>query len=219
MAGFQPQGKTSRCHWHLLQPWAGPNSAPGPGHAWPHPSRQTSPKELLGLRGTILLETEQRHGRKCERGPLSSLARDWVPEAGSRGRKPWEERAGRSGIPDTPHSDLFNWRSRGSETPEHPAVHPTAPSAQGGSTERPGRSRGPSNGPTVVSGPRRQGPATQSLLATEPRPFQGRQVLLGCLGPISGARPGPTGHLRGLQKAAWQPLRTGTWGHPRAEGL
>lgn len=107
MAGLQPQGKTSRCHRHLLQPWAGPNSAPGPGHAWPHPSRKTFHKELLGLRGTILLETEQRYSRKCERGPLSSLARDWVREAGSRRRKPWEERVGRSGIADTPHSDLF----------------------------------------------------------------------------------------------------------------
>lgn len=219
MAGFQPPRKTSRCHRHLLHPWAGPNSAPGPGHAWPHPSRDTLHKGLLGLRGTILLETEQPHGRKCERGPVSSLARDWVRGAGSRGRRPWEERAGRSGIPDTPHSHLFPWRSRWRESPEHPAVHPAAPSAQGGSTERPRRSGGPAKGPTFVSGPRRGGPAPQSLLAAEPRPSQGRQVLLGCLGPISGARPRPTGHLRGLQEAAWQPLPTGTWGHPRAEGL
>lgn len=64
--------KTSRCHWHLLYPWAGPNSAPGLGFAWPHPPHETYKTEPLGLGGIILLETEQRHSRDFERACRSA---------------------------------------------------------------------------------------------------------------------------------------------------
>lgn len=88
----------------------------------------------------------------------------------------------------------------------HPAASPTALSAQGGSTERPGQSRGPSKGPAFVSAPKREGPATRSLLVAEARFFQQRQVLLAP--GMSGARhrdPAPQGTAPVSQTGAHRP--------------
>lgn len=120
--------KTSRCRWHLLYPWAGPNSAPGPGFAWPRPPHETYKTEPLGLGGIILLETEQRHSRDLERVPISSLSWVWVREAGSRVRKPWEELGGKERHcgPPIPQTATFT-----------PQPHPCASSTRGARGGRP----------------------------------------------------------------------------------
>lgn len=101
----------------------------------------------------------------------------------------------------------------------NPAAHATARGSHGESTKRPPHSREPSRGPTLGSGPKRQGPASKRLLAAEAHLFQRPPVLLACLGPITWRQPGPNRDLRGLHKATWQPLPAGTCRQPSGEGL